>query len=171
MERGGARNRKNAKAGCCLQYIYSQIRILHFIPRIHLLFPSSHRSFSCTFGVSLYLQFSPPSFWYSHSFQPVTQNTCPIPSLHFEWSFPLSLSPVLVSEWIWKGWQTCRVRNCGSGFYIKQKHLCTHTSTHTHTISPLSIYYFVILTKWRKPNSWWCNADAYNDIQLHDETH
>lgn len=29
---------------------------------------------------------------YSHSFQPVTQNTCPIPSLHFKWS---SLSPSL----------------------------------------------------------------------------
>lgn len=35
---------------------------------------------------------SPLLLCYSHSFQPVTQNTCPIASLHFKWS---SLSPSL----------------------------------------------------------------------------
>lgn len=97
--------------------------------------------------------------WYSHSFQPVTQNTCPIPSLHFKWS---SLSPsVLVFRVDLKGvtdmpsekaWQR-------SQKILYQTETLVHAHKHT---SAMHSSFFVIPTKLMQPKSLWCHSWCIN---------
>lgn len=97
--------------------------------------------------------------WCSHSFQPVTQNTCPIPSLHSKWSSLPLPSSVLVFRVDLKGvadipsekaWQR-------SQKILYQTETLVHA--HKHTSAEHSSF-FVIPTKLMQPKSWWCPSDV-----------
>ncbi len=105
-----------------------------FIPQIHLLFSP----LSCSFSVTVSAIHSSLLLWYSHSFQPATQNTCPILSLHFKWSF---LSPSLSSARFQRSdrhaeWESVAEEPADS---ISNRNTCVHTNT-----APPSIHHFLL---------------------------